>query len=534
MQELLFEIYSEEIPSEMQEYGAEKLYNTVKTKLKKLFNQEFEGEYFFTPRRIGFYIENIPKILNEKTEEVRGPKITATAQAINGFLKKYNIADISKLIKKGEYYYYINRLERKNSNELLKPLLEEAISTFQWSKSMRWADYQMRWIRPIHSILCVYNNEVIPVQYGHIKATNATTTGCWMLDDKRIKVNSFKEYKSQLEKAKVYIFQEQRLKLIREQAQKICKKLDIQMIDDQELLKEVANLIEFPYVAVGKIDERFMALPKEALVATLKFHQKYLMTEYADKKLAPYFIIVSNIMTRDNLKTVVAGNEKVLKARLADTEFFYNQDSKTKLIDKFSKLEKVTFHHDIGSYHDKIQMIKDIAINLANQLRVADEGIVKNTVMLIKADLVTEMVKELPELQGIAGYYYALKDGETDETANAIKEHYLPQGPSDPVPSSYLSIIMALSDKIVTLNAMFNIGIKPTGSKDPFALRRTAIGIIRIICTNKLKLSLYDLLKKDVMDFILDRVKFMDSDEKNLYSIDLKYIKNALYNGDIG
>ena len=522
MPELLFEVYSEEIPSEMQEYGAEKFYSMVKARLRDLFDQEFDGKYFFTPRRVGFYIENIPKILNEKTEKIRGPKFTASEQAINGFLRKYNIKDVSKLTKEGEYYYYINKLEEKNSNESLKTILEEVLSIFQWSKSMKWGDYQIRWIRPIHSILCVYDNEVIPVEYGHIKASNVTT-GCWMIDDKDIKVHSFREYKTQLEEAKVYVFQEQRLQSIREQVQEICKRLNVQMIDDQELLKEVANLIEFPYAAVGEINKRFMTLPKEALVATLKFHQKYLMTDYADKKLAPYFIIVSNIMTRDNLKTVVAGNEKVLKARLADTEFFYNQDINTRLIDKFSKLKKVTFHHDVGSYYDKIQMVKEVAINLARQLKV-DERIVKNTVLLIKADLVTEMVKELPELQGIAGYYYALKDGESQEVANAIKEHYLPQGPSDPVPSSYLSIIMALSDKIVTLNAMFNIGIKPTGSKDPFALRRTAIGIIRIICTNKLKLKLHDLLEKKVMEFILDRVKIMDSEQGNIYSIDLKYI----------
>ena len=525
MAELLFEVYSEEIPSEMQEYGGEKLYNIVIAKLEELFDQEFSGKYFFTPRRIGFYIENIPKTLNEKSEEIRGPRITAQEQAINGFLKKYNIADVSELTEKGEYYHYVNKLEGKKSNELLKPMLEEVISTFQWSKSMRWGAYQIRWVRPIHSILCVYNSEVIRIRYGHIKASN-TTGGCWMIDDKKIQANSFKEYKPQLEEAKVYIFQEQRLQLIKEQAEEICQKLNVQIIEDKELLREVANLVEFPYVVVGKIDKRFMKLPKEALITTLRFHQKYLMTEYIDKKLAPYFIIVSNVMTQDNLKTVAAGNEKVLKARLADTEFFYNQDTSTKLIEKFSELKKVTFHHDIGSYYDKIQVVKEIAINLARQLKV-DEKMVENTAMLIKADLVTEMVKELPELQGIAGYYYALNDGESQEVANAIKEHYLPQGPSDPIPTSNLSIIIALSDKIVTLNSMFDISVKPTGSKDPFALRRAAIGIIRIICANHLKLKLKVLLREDVIGFILDRVRIMDSEEKNIYFIDLNYVKNS-------
>ena len=526
MSELLFEVYSEEIPSELQEYGAEKLYDTVKAKLKELFHQDIDGKYFFTPRRIGFYLENIPKMLDEKVEEVRGPRITARKEAINGFLKKYNITNISELTKKGEYYHYVKKLEEVKSNQLLKNLLEEVISTFHWPKSMKWGCYQIRWIRPIRSILCIYDNEAIPVQYGHIKAGNITS-GRWMLGNEKIQANSFNDYSEQLEKTGVYIFQNQRLQLIKNQAEKICKKLSVQMIEDEKLLKEVANLVEYPYVAVGKIDRHFMKLPKEVLITTLKFHQKYLMTQYNNKELAPYFIIVSNVMTQDNLKTVIAGNEKVLKARLADTEFFYNQDVRTKLIDKFQELKKVMFHHNIGSYYDKIQMIRKVAIDLAGQLKV-EEKTVENTTLLIKADLVTEMVKELPELQGIVGYYYALKGGENQEVANAIKEHYLPQGPSDSIPTSYLSIIMALSDKIVTLNSMFRINIKPTGSKDPFALRRAAIGIIRIVSGNHLNIRLKALLEKEVTDFILERVAIMKSKEENIYSIDLRYIEEAL------
>ena len=526
MSELLFEIYSEEIPSELQEYGAEKLYTTVITKLKELFAQEFSGEYFFTPRRIGFYITGIPTILKEKIEDIRGPKVNSPEQALQGFLKKYNITDTSTLIKKGDYYHYVQKLEEKATKELIKALLEDVVSTFNWPKSMKWGSYKIKWIRPIHSMLCMYNGEVVPVQYGHIIASNLTT-GRWMLSDEKFQANSFAEYQTNLQKAGVDVFQEQRLESIRKQVEQKTKSLGLNMIEDMRLLKDVANLVESPYVTIGKIDDRFMALPKEVLITTLKFHQKYLMTQHENGHLAPYFIIVSNIMTQDNLETVIVGNEKVLKARLSDAEFFYNQDTSTKLIQKFQELKKVTFHHEIGSYYDKIQTIKQVAIALAKQMRV-DEELVERAAHLIKADLVTEMVKELPELQGIAGYYYALKDGENKDIANAIKEHYLPQGPSDPVSNSPLSIVMALADKIVSLNSMFAINIKPTGSKDPFALRRAAIGIIRIICSNKLQLQLKLLLRHDVVDFILDRIDNLAAEENNVYSIDLKYAKEAL------
>ncbi|WPX96834.1 glycine--tRNA ligase subunit beta [Candidatus Bandiella euplotis] len=529
MSELLFEIYSEEIPSEMQEYGAKKLYDMISTKLEELFDHKIIGQYFFTPRRIGFYIESIPTILQAKIEEVRGPKIQAPKNAIDGFLKKYNLTETSELVEKNGYYHFLQKMEGKSTLELLHQLLEEVVATFPWPKSMKWANYQIKWIRPIHSILCVYGGKVIPVKYGHITASNITT-GRWMLNEAMIQVNSFSEYQTNLQKAEVEIFQEQRINSIKKQVEQKIANLNVSMIEDHDLLHEVANLVESPYVAIGKIDSKFMQLPKEVLVTTLKFHQKYLMMECGNKELAPYFIIVSNIMTDDGLQTVITGNEKVLKARLSDAEFFYTQDTNTKLIDKFQALKKVTFHHEIGSYYDKIQLIKQVAVDLAKQLQV-DQSLVEHTTLLIKSDLVTDMVKELPELQGIVGYYYALKDGETKEVAAAIKEHYLPQGPSDPVVTSNLSILMALADKMVTLNSMFKIGIKPTGSKDPFALRRAAIGIIRIICANQLSLKVHDMLRSDVINFILDRVEILEKEigeGKNAYLIDLCYIKEAL------
>jgi glycyl-tRNA synthetase beta chain len=526
MPELLFEIYSEEIPSEVQKYGSERFYALLQKRLHLLFGLKFTGEYFFTPRRISGYINDIPATIEEKTQEIRGPKMNAPENAVLGFLKKYGVVDISQLTKKEGYYYYTEKLERQHSNQLLQVLLEEIISSFQWPKSMKWGAHRIKWVRPIHSMLCVYNGKVIPFKYGHMTASD-TTVGNWMLSNKKIKVSSFNEYKNKLQNASVCIVQHQRILSIYQQVKKICTQLKLSLIEDEGLTKEVANLVEQPNVAIGKIDTKFMKLPKEVLITTLKYHQKYLMLENADKTLAPYFIIVSNVMTEDNLKTVIAGNERVLNARLADAEFFYNQDVSTKLVDKFQKLKKVTFHHEIGSYYDKMQIVLNVALDLSEQLKF-DAKTVERTAYLLKADLVTEMVKELPELQGVIGYYYALKDGEDQKVADAVKDHYLPQGPTDHVPTAHLSIIMALADKIVTLNSLFEINIKPTGSKDPFALRRAAIGIVRIICSNHLNLKLKNLLRQDVVDFILDRVEIIEVDKSDTYSINLRYIKEAL------
>ena len=523
MPNLFFEIYSEEMPSEMQEFGASKIYDLLIKQLNKIFQINLSGEYFFTPKRIGIYISEIPDVLCGSDVEIRGPKINATDKAIQGFLSKYKIADISKLFQKGEYYFFKEKFVTKDSKGILKSLIEDIITSFNWPKSMRWGDYDIRWIRPIHSMICIFDKTVLPIKFGHVIASNKIK-----IKDKIIIVESFEDYKKKFEEIKVCIFQDKRLKIIKDQAKELCKQFNISLIEDNNLLKEVSNLVESPYVAIGKIEKRFMKLPKEILVSMLKFHQKYLMTEDNNGNLAPYFIIVSNGMTNDNLKTVINGNEKVLRSRLADAEYFYNQDSKTKLIDKFDKLKKVTFHHEIGSYYDKISDVKKIALKIADKLQINDKDNINRASLLIKSDLVTEIVNELPELQGIAGYYYALNDEELQDVANAIKDHYLPQGPSDSVPNSPLSIVMALADKIVTLNSMFAINIKPTGSKDPYALRRAAIGIIRIICSNKLKIDLKDIIDKEVIKFINDRVHILSNSANNIYSIDLEYIKNAI------
>ena len=523
MYNLLFEVYSEEIPSEMQHTSSFKIYSDIEKKMSALFNKKLDGNYFYTPNRIGFFILNVPSHAESVSKDIKGPKITADDKAIQGFMRKNSIKNINDMKKLGDYFFYQKTMSSKSPKEEIKSIIEDVLLSFNWPRSMRWGEYPTRWIRPIHYITCLLNEEIIPVKFGHIVAGNQTK-----FRDRLINVKSFESYRELSKKENVLIFQEERLKVMLSEVREKCQKHNIFLVEDYSLLKEIANLVEYPYVAIGRIEKEFLDMPREFLVSMLKFHQKYLMTEDENGDLAPFFIIVSNVMTKDNLNTVILGNEKVLKSRLYDARYFYNQDLNYKLIERLEKLKKVTYHHKIGSYYKIVTDIKNTALNIAEQISFQDKYKVCRASLLLKSDLVTEIVSELPDLQGIAGYYYALKDNESPDIASSIREHYLPQGPNDKVPTSNLGIIMSLADKIIKLNSMFSINIKPTGSKDPYALRRAAIGIIRIICSNKIQINLKHLISQEVENFIKERVEVLSKDKKNIYDIDLKYINESI------
>ncbi|MDJ1305561.1 MAG: glycine--tRNA ligase subunit beta [Candidatus Midichloria sp.] len=501
----LLEIFSEEIPASMQNSIAETLFKEVINTIGNIFKTiKLSGRYFSTPRRTGFFIENLPTLTPSFTEEIRGPRINSTEQAIEGFLKKYQISSKEHLEERGDFYFWVNKQENKKITDILPKIIQEHISTLIWPKSMRWADHEIKWVRPIHNILCLLGDQIIEVNFGHIKSNNYTYGHRFMAPEKII-IQNVDAYEDALRKAFVEIWPQNRKKTITENLSNQASTLGVSLINDQNLLEEVSGLVEWPVPSIGEIDKKFLPLPKEVLITTLKNNQKYFLFEDSEGNLAPFFGIVANVIIENNNQTIIKSNQRVVAARLSDAAFFFNNDKKATLISRVIRLKNLLFHNKIGTVYDKVQSTKVIAIRIAEQLNFHTEKVIF-AVELMKADLLTDMVKEFPELQGIMGYYYALNDGEDIEVANAIKNQYKPKGPSDSVPTEPISIVVALAEKLDTLNQMFLHNIKPTGSKDPFALRRAAIGVLMILNQNNIALDFNKLeLRQDVIDFIYQR-----------------------------
>lgn len=360
---------------------------------------------------------------------------------------------------------------------------------------MRWGSGDTVWVRPLHSILCIFDGKIVPVEFAGVKAGSVTYSHRF-LSPKAITISKAGDYESALRSAKVIANRDERKAEIKKQMEKAAKGFSVK--DDEYLLEEVTGLVEWPVVLMGNIDKQFMDLPPEVLSTVMKKHQKYFSLADKSGKLAPHFLTVANMEAKDGGKAIVAGNERVLRARFSDARFFWDQDRKKKLDEWAAGLKDVTFHAKLGTVADKVARIEALALQLADYAK-ADKKLVQQAACLCKADLVTGMVGEFAELQGVMGRYYALAQGEKPEVADAVRDHYKPQGPTDSVPSSPVSICVALADKLDTLVSMFAIGEKPTGSKDPFALRRAALGIIRIILENNLRLPLMPLLDEAPM-----------------------------------
>ncbi len=503
MSDLLLELFSEEIPARMQVAAAEQLQIQIKNKLDTELACSCTAESWVTPRRVGIYLSGIPSLQKESVEELRGPKISAPAQALEGFLNKNSLTK-DQLEQKGEYYVAHVKKGGGKVSDVIQKSIEEVLNKFVWPKSMKWGENQTRWVRPLQNILALFDSNVLKVQFAGLTA-NDNTFGHRFHSPKAISVSSYDDYKTKLAQASVMLQTEDRKKSILSQIEKVISGKNLNLVKDEGLLDEVAGLIENPFVLLGSIEQKFMALPREVMVITLRHHQRYFMLEDSKGNLAPHFIIVSNTTTDDNGAEIIHGNEKVLKARLSDASFFYELDKKTKLEDLVPALKKLTFHEKLGTAYDKMQSVLKISPDIAKFFDVDSEKL-KRAITLSKADLVSNMVKEFPELQGVMGYYYAQHNGEDKSVALAIKEHYKPQGPSDYAPSEPLSAAAAVCDKLDTLNLMFSINIKPTGSKDPFALRRAANGIIRIVGEAKLNEFLnISIIREDVREFILER-----------------------------
>ena len=492
MAELLLELFSEEIPARMQSRAADDLKRLATDALKVAGLQFARADAYVTPRRLALAVDGLPERQPDVTEEKKGPRVGSPDQAIQGFLKGAGLTSLDQCEKreigKAEFWFAVAEKKGRATAEVLSEILPDVVAKLPWPKSMRWATETVRWVRPLHSILCVFNSAVVNFAFGPVKASNATR-GHRFLAPGAITAKNFSEYKAKLRSAYVMLDTAERAEAIWADAGAQAKTLGLTLREDRGLLDEVAGLVEWPVPLIGSIDASFMDLPPEAMTTTMRANQKYFALLNADGSLASKFVIVANMLTDDGGKAVIAGNERVLRARLSDARFFWDQDRKVPLAERVPALKDIVFHAKLGTVGDKVERIAALAVELCDFIN-ADRDRARSAAELCKADLVTGMVGEFPELQGIMGRYYALASGEAFEVANAIAEHYAPKGPNDQCPTEPVSVAVALADKIDTLVGFFAVGEKPTGSGDPFALRRAALGVIRLVLENKLRLPL--------------------------------------------
>jgi glycyl-tRNA synthetase beta chain len=491
MPELLIELFSEEIPARMQQKAAEDLKALITNGLVDA-GLTYEGaQVHATPRRLVLSVEGLNAKAADMLEERKGPRTDAPKPAIAGFLKSTGLTLEELTVqddKKGKFYIASIKKPGRAATEVVAELLPDVIRKFPWPKSMRWGAGTLRWVRQLLSIICTFDGEVVPFEIEGIPSGN-TTLGHRFLSTKKIEVRRFEDYAQKLHKANVIVDAGIRAETIRAEAKNLAFAQGLEMIEDESLLKEVAGLVEWPVVLMGEFDKNFLSVPPEVIVTTIKNNQKCFALRDKTGKLASRYLLVSNMVATDGGKTIIAGNNKVIAARLSDAKFFWDQDRKTKLEDLLPKLDSITFHAKLGSQGERVNRIEALAGEIAKTIG-ADVEKSKLAARLAKADLVTGMVGEFPELQGLMGYYYALDQSADKDVAEAVRDHYKPQGPSDSIPVSKIGQAVALADKIDTLVGFWWVDEKPTGSKDPYALRRSALGVVRTLLEGKKKSSL--------------------------------------------
>ncbi|MGE3991715.1 glycine--tRNA ligase subunit beta [Pseudorhodoplanes sp.] len=508
MPDLLLEFFSEEIPARMQPRAMEDLRKLVTDRLVEE-GLVYEGaKAFATPRRIALAVHGVPARQKDIREEKKGPRVGAPEAAVAGFLKSAGLtsldqARIEKDPKKGEFYVAVVEKPGRDAIAVLADMLPDIARRFPWPKSMRWgaASAQpgaLTWVRPLHAVVATFGPEtedpqVVPFMLGDLKSGNVTF-GHRFLSSGAIEVRRQDDWMTKLEKAKVIVDPARRRDIILTEAKNLAFAQGYELIEDEGLLGETAGLVEWPVVLMGSFDESFLEIPPEVIRTTIRNNQKcFVVRDPQSAKLAPRFILVSNMEATDGGKAIVAGNERVIRARLSDAKFFYETDLKTRLEDRLPKFAQIVFHQKLGTQAERIARIVRLAGLLAPMIK-ADPVKAERAATLAKADLLTEVVGEFPELQGLMGKYYALAQGEDDAVAHACEDHYKPVGPGDLVPADPVAIAVALADKIDTLVGFWAIDEKPTGSKDPYALRRAALGVIRIILSNDLRLNLAELI----------------------------------------
>ncbi len=523
MPDLLLELFSEEIPARMQRRAAEDLQKLVTGALVDA-GLVYEGaKAFATPRRLALTVHGLPARSPDQREERKGPRVGAPERAVEGFLKSAGLSSVDEATiqqdQKGDFYVAVIEKPGRPAQDVIAAILPLVIRSFPWPKSMRWGQRSaepgsLTWVRPLHSILCVFGpeteeTEVVDFEVGDIRSGNVTYGHRFMAPDP-IVVRRFDDYMPKLEAAKVVLDADRRKQQIAADARDRALALGLEVVEDDALLEEVAGLVEWPVVLVGTFDESFLEIPPEVIRTTIRANQKCFVlnraaatrdnpiarrVESSRTRLANRFILTANIEAPDGGKTIVAGNERVIRARLADARYFWDTDLKTKLADRLPRLDAIVFHEKLGTQGERVKRLRRLAREIAPFVPT-DPNLADRAAMLAKADLVTEMVGEFPELQGLMGRYYAAAAGEPASVATAIEDHYRPVGPNDRVPTDPVAITVALADKLDTLVGFWAIDEKPTGSKDPYALRRAALGAIRIILQHGIRLRLLQLFAR--------------------------------------
>ncbi len=508
MPDLLLELFSEEIPARMQAGAARDLERLMVGALTDR-GFLFEGAKAFAgPRRLTLAIAGLPAKQSDVREELKGPKTDAPPAALEGFLKKTGLTKDQLKVEttpKGDVYMALIERAGRETPQVLAEIIPEVMAKLPWPKSMRWKPGSaVRWVRPLHSILCTFDGELVPFSFAGI-STGLHTRGHRFLSEGKIEARRFDDYAQKLKANHVVLEAEERSAIIFEGIKQAAFVHGLEMIPDEGLLAEVCGLAEWPTVYVGTIQDEFMDVPAEILQTSMRTHQKYFsLRDPKTGKMANRFALVANMVAKDGGKEIVAGNERVLRARLSDAKFFWDEDRKHTLESRVEKLKGIVFHAKLGTQAERVARIEKLAGEIAAKIG-ADVKLAQRAARLAKADLTTGVVGEFPELQGVMGRYYALHDKEEAAVADAARDHYKPVGPSDAVPTDKVAISVALADKLDALTGFFAAGEKPTGSGDPFALRRAALGVIRILLENKLRYPLK--LESDLLSFFADRLK---------------------------
>ncbi len=533
MSEFILELYSEEIPPNLQINAR----NDLETKIKRSLieeNLKFGSlKAFSSPTRLTIFLKDFSDKIKIPSREIRGPKVGVMEDVINNFLKAHNSSRkdlMEKQNDKGKFYYIKTRSKETLTSEVLKKIVINSIASIKWKKSMRWSDTDLLWGRPLRSILAVYNKKILTFSYGHLRASDCTIIEK-DLDTKVIKVKTIKDYKKLLLKNNIIFNHEEREQKIIKKFESFYKVKNFKNHYDVKLLKEVTNIVEDPQVLLIDFDKKYLELPKEIIISTLQNHQRYFPILDKKDEVTNYFLVVANKKDTNNL--IKDGNKRVVEARLADAKFFWDKDKSKNLIKQIAKLKDIKFYEGLGSVYDKTQRLRKLSGMLADEFNLNKEK-AEIAASISKSDLCSDLVNEYPDLQGLMGKYFALSQGFEEDVSNAVSDHYLPLGNNSMTSKKPISYVVAISDKIDTLVGFFLINEKPTSSKDPFALRRSAIGLLRTIIDNKLNLKLRNLISYNIK--LLDEqgvAKTNENSENEILSFLKERMKNILKDKNI-